>query len=187
MTADRTAGTADAADWQPTEPEPVTELGDFSSPDAVPTAWAEGRAALRDAPLWWLSTVRPDHRPHVTPLLGVWLAGAAYFCTGPRERKARNLVVNPSVVVTTGRPELAGLDVVLEGTAAPVHDRAELDRVAGEYECKYGARFTEPDGTWYGLADAMRAGEALVYRVLPATVFGFGKGRTYSQTRWRFR
>ncbi|HEY3505920.1 MAG TPA: pyridoxamine 5'-phosphate oxidase family protein [Actinocatenispora sp.] len=175
-----------STDARDTEPEPETELGAFSSPGAVPTAWAEGRAALRDAPLWWLSTVRPDHRPHVTPLIGVWLAGAAYFCTGREERKARNLAVNPSVVLTTGRADLTGLDVVLEGTAVPVHDRAELDRVAGTYEGKYGGRFTDPDGTWYGLADAMRAGDALVYRVVPATVFGFGKGHTYSQTRWRF-
>jgi hypothetical protein len=29
-------------------------------------------------------------------------------------------------------------------------------------------------------------GEALVYEVVPITVFGFGKGKTFSQTRWRF-
>ena len=46
--------------------------------------------------MYWLSTVRPDGRPHVTPLMSVWLEGALYFCTGPDERKAKNLVRNPT-------------------------------------------------------------------------------------------
>ena len=57
----------------PCEREPVTELGAFSSPTARPTDWAMARAGLRDAPLYWLATVRPDRRPHVTPLIGIWL------------------------------------------------------------------------------------------------------------------
>jgi nitroimidazol reductase NimA-like FMN-containing flavoprotein (pyridoxamine 5'-phosphate oxidase superfamily) len=73
------------------EPEPTTELSAFSSPNAMPTEWARGRATLASADLYWLSTVRPDGRPHVTPLLGVWFAAALYFCTGPDERKAKNL------------------------------------------------------------------------------------------------
>ncbi len=63
------------------EPVPVTELSAFSSPDATPTAWSRARDELADADLYWLSTVRPDGRPHVTPLLGVWLEGALYFST----------------------------------------------------------------------------------------------------------
>ena len=53
-----------------TEPEPVTELSAFSSDDAISTEWGEGRRKLQDAEVYWLSTVRPDGRPHVTPLLG---------------------------------------------------------------------------------------------------------------------
>jgi hypothetical protein len=37
-----------------------------------------------------------------------------------------------------------------------------------------------------GLGDAIRDGSALVYRVAPAKVPGSGKGRKFSQTRWRF-
>jgi hypothetical protein len=46
-------------------------------------------------------------------------------------------------------------------------DEAEVRRVAGIYESKYGAQFTEPDGIWFGLGDAIRGGQALVYRVPP--------------------
>jgi hypothetical protein len=168
------------------EQEPSVELGSFSTTDAVPTEWAHARAALRDSQVYWLSTVRPSGRPHVTPLVGVWLDGALYFCTGPAERKAKNLVQNAPCVVTTGCNRLYGLDIVVEGAAELVGDKAELRSVAGTYESKYGAPFTEPDGIWFGLADAIRGGQALVYRVAPRRSFGFGKGEQFSQTRWRF-
>ncbi|MBC6459610.1 pyridoxamine 5'-phosphate oxidase family protein [Actinomadura sp. HBU206391] len=168
------------------EREPVTELGAFSSDDAVATEWAQARADLRNAELYWLSTVRPDGRPHVTPLLGVWLDGALYFCTGTAERKAANLAQNPHCVLTTGRNILDGLDLVVEGAAAGVSDEAELRQVADTFESKYGPRFTAPEGTWFGLGDSIRGGDVLVYRVAPSTAFGFGKGEHFSQTRWRF-
>jgi hypothetical protein len=63
--------------------EPSTELdAGFSSEGAHPTEWADGHQRLEKAEVFWLSTVRPDGRPHVTPLLAVWCADAMYFCTG---------------------------------------------------------------------------------------------------------
>lgn len=168
--------------------EPVGELDSrFSSPGASAPAWPQARARLSEAQIFWLSTVRPDGRPHVTPLLSVWHDDALYFCTGPGERKAKNLEQNPNCILTTGRNGLDdGLDLVVEGAAETVADEAELGRVADTFESKYGARFTAPEGTWFGLGDAIRGGDALVYRVAPTTVFGFGKGEQFSQTRWRF-
>jgi hypothetical protein len=169
------------------EQEPITELvGAFSGPDSIPTPWPVARETLQDAELFWLSTVRPDGRPHVTPLLGVWHADAMYFCTGPTERKARNLAENANCVVTTGCNQLSGLDVVVEGAAIPETDSAELAGVADAFETKYGDHFTAPSGTWFGLGDAMRSGEALVFRVVSPRAFGFGKGADFSQTRYRF-
>ena len=115
---------------------------------------------------YWLSTVRPDGRPHVTPLLGIWLEGAFYFCTGPGERKAKNLLANRHCVVTTGRNTLDGLDLVLEGTAEVTSDPTELGRVADTYESKYGAHLASPDGTWSGLGDATRPAQIAQLRVL---------------------
>jgi nitroimidazol reductase NimA-like FMN-containing flavoprotein (pyridoxamine 5'-phosphate oxidase superfamily) len=78
------------------ESDPLTELGaSFSDADAVSTEWARGRRDLQDAQVYWLTTVRPEGRPHVTPLLGIWFDGALYFCTGPSERKAKNLGIDP--------------------------------------------------------------------------------------------
>jgi general stress protein 26 len=164
--------------------EPVAELdARYSSDGATPTAWAQARRRLEEAEVYWLSTVRPDGRPHVTPLLSVWQDGALYFCTGPSERKARNLTQNPHCILTTGCNALAeGLDLVVEGAAVRVSDDATLQGLAAAYESKYGGdwHFDVRDGAFHG-----EGGEALVYQVTPSTVFGFGKGE-YSQTRWRF-
>ena len=107
--------------------EPVAELDpNFSSDDATATPWTEARDILEKAEVYWLSTVRPDGRPHVCTLLAVWLEGALYFCTGESERKARNLLSNPHCVMTTGCNVLYGLDVVVEGEAVIVNDEDKL-------------------------------------------------------------
>jgi nitroimidazol reductase NimA-like FMN-containing flavoprotein (pyridoxamine 5'-phosphate oxidase superfamily) len=167
---------------------PVDELdARFSSPGATTTRWPQARERLSEAQVFWLSTVRPDGRPHVTPLLSVWRDDALYFTTGAAERKAKNLEQNQHCVLTTGCNGLDdGLDLVVEGTAEKVSDETELRRVADTYESKYGPHFTAPEGTWFGLGDAIRGGNVLVYRVSPTTAFGFGKGSQFSQTRWRF-
>lgn len=169
------------------ETEPVAELSAFSDEGAVPTTWEHGRSELHSAQVYWLSTVRPSGHPHVTPLLAVWLTGAMYFCTGPSERKAHNLTRNPHCVLTTGRNTFGDVvDLVVEGEAALVGDESELRRVADAFESKYGAQFTAPEGAWFGLGDSIRAGDVALYRLAPKKAFGFGRGKHFSQTRWRF-
>ncbi|MCX5413012.1 pyridoxamine 5'-phosphate oxidase family protein [Streptomyces sp. NBC_00059] len=157
----------------------------YSGEDAAARPWAEAVALLEAAEVYWLSTVRPDGRPHVTPLIGLWSDGALHFCTGPSERKARNLAENPEVVLTTGANTLnEGLDVVVEGPAARVTDEGRLIGLAEAWEAKYGADWH------FGVTDGMfsngAGGRALVFSVTPRTAFGFAKGEPYGQTRWRF-
>jgi hypothetical protein len=167
--------------------DPLVELGAFSSPDATATAWPIARGRLHDAEVFWLSTVRPDGRPHVTPLLAVWSGHALYFTTGAQERKARNLRTNAHCVMTTGTNALSGLDVTIEGTAGLVSTQAERRVVADAFERKYGHHLTSPDGTWHGLGGGIRSGEVPLYRIDPVVGFSFGKGVVYSQTRYRFQ
>ena len=99
--------------------EPVTELdARYSSEGAGPTDWATGRESFAGADVYWLVTVREDGRPHVTPLIAVWLDDAAYIHTGPDEQKARNIVQNPHCTLMTGVNTFAGVDVVIEGDGA---------------------------------------------------------------------
>jgi general stress protein 26 len=173
-----------------TATEPVGELDPrFSSAGAGATEWSEAQSVLADSEVYWISTVRPDGRPHVTPLISVWLDRALYFCTGPEERKAKNLAQNPHCILTTGCSALdEGLDLVVEGDAVQVRDDAELRRIAEAYVSKYGDdwRFEVRDGAFVH-AGAHEGSVALVYEVAPVTAFGFAKGEEFSQTRWRFQ
>ena len=166
----------------------TAEIHGFSDPDATPTPWAAGLEQVVAADTFWVSTVRPDGRPHVTPLIAVWHDEAVWFTTGPDERKARNLAANPSCVLTAGRSDLAdgGLDVVLEGAAEHVTDDGELEPVAKAFAAKYGTEvwhFAVRDGAF---SDSDGGGRALVFRVRPVRGLGFRKGDTFSQTTWRF-
>ena len=163
---------------------PVTELDpSFSTPGAEPTSWDEGRETLEDAEIFWISTVRPDGRPHVTPLVAVWHEDALYFCTNPGERKAKNLAENAHCILTTGTNLFGqGLDIVVEGEAVRVTDEAMLRRLTEIWSTKYDWHFEVRDGMFH---EAGR-GVALVFEVAPARAFAFGRGEDFSQTRWRF-
>lgn len=170
-----------------TQQSPKTEVHpDYSDPNAAATPWRDAEALLDRAELFWLSTVRPDGRPHVTPLIAVWLDGALYFCTGAHERKAKNIAENVHVILTTGRNTMHedGLDIVIEGNAVRVTDDDALQRIANLYEQKYGPEwhFDVQDHAFNG----QEGNVALVFAVAPTTAFGFGKGSTFSQTRWQF-
>lgn len=118
-------------------------------------------------------------------MLAPWLDGALYFTTGEQERKARNLAANPQVVLTTGTNTYGtGHDLVVEGEAVRVTDEERLARLAGAWGAKYGEEwhFEVRDGAFH----SAEGGRALVFEVRPRTAFGFGKGDTFSQTRWRF-
>jgi nitroimidazol reductase NimA-like FMN-containing flavoprotein (pyridoxamine 5'-phosphate oxidase superfamily) len=168
--------------------DPIAELdARFSTEGAKPVPWAEAQAQLEGAALFWISTVRPDGRPHVTPLIAVWLDEALYFCTGPDERKAKNLAGNANCILTTGCNIEDGLDVVVEGEAVRVSDDARLRQIADAYLNKYGEvwRFGVRDGAFVHGSD--ESSVALVFEVVPAKVLGFRKGEVFSQTRWQFQ
>jgi general stress protein 26 len=156
----------------------------FSDPEAGPTPWPDAADALEQAELYWLSTVRPDGRPHVTPLIAVASDGAMHFCTGLREQKARNLEGSSRVALTTGNNSWArGLDVVVEGTAVRVTDRDALQILADAYEAKYGSAWHFEVGD-----DAFGTGEdaAAVFRIEADKVLAFAK-EPHAQTTYRWR
>src|SRR4051794_17183995 len=155
----------------------------FSDPDAAPTPWSETLDVLERAELYWITTVRSDGRPHVTPLIGVVDGEALHFCTGLEEQKARNLEHNPHVALTTGENKWArGLDVVVEGWAVRVTGRGDLQRLADAYEAKYGSvwHFDVGDGVFRHSGDS----EAAVFRVEATKVMAFAKD-PHAQTTYR--
>ncbi|MGW3917160.1 pyridoxamine 5'-phosphate oxidase family protein [Streptomyces sp. NPDC005070] len=156
--------------------------------DVTATEWAEAQRTMEAAEIFWVSTVRPDGRLHVTPVIAAWHEGVLYFSTGPGEQKAKNLAHDSHCALTTGGNSLTeGLDLVIEGEASAVTDPAVLEEVITAYETKYGPHITSPEGTFHGIGNAFRKGDAVVYAVAPATAYGFGRDDgVYTHTRWAF-
>jgi hypothetical protein len=160
---------------------PVTTLdARYSGENAQATPWPDAVARLEQAELFWVSTVRRDGRPHVTPVVAVWMDGALYFSSGPAEQKSKNLAANRHCAVTTGcNTWNEGFDIVLHGEAVIVGDLPLLRQVANTFLAKYGddwAFEVSDDGTFNG---------PLVYQLAPVQALGFGKG-VFSHTRWDF-
>ena len=134
-------------------------------------AWGWVEERMGGARNYWVATTRPDGRPHVAPVWGVWVDGTLYFGTGRRSRKGRNLAANPSVVVHLE----SGDDVVIiEGVAEAVADRTTVAAIDAAYREKYGMGAGEDDGAaWYALRPS--AAFAWLERDFPNTA-----------TRWRF-
>ena len=134
--------------------------------------WATGAECFSAAHNYWLATTRPDGRPHVMPVWGVWLDSSFLFSTGPQSRKARNLAANAHCVVAA---EDNKVEVILEGTAETVRDAALLKRMFAAYKTKYD---------WQ-----MDGSEGPVLAVRPKVAFAFVEdaGATGgSPTRWTF-
>jgi nitroimidazol reductase NimA-like FMN-containing flavoprotein (pyridoxamine 5'-phosphate oxidase superfamily) len=168
--------------------EPIAEPM-LKSDDATAMPWAEARRRLtegRDS-TFWLATARADGRPHVRPVLAVWVDGALHFAATESSRKARNLARDPHCAVTLA---LDDLDLVVEGEATKVRDEGRLRRVAEAYASTYDWHVTVRAGAFQDTEGAPTAGPPPydVYVVTPTVAFGFGTGAENFNhpTRWRF-
>jgi general stress protein 26 len=164
---------------------PMTEVdAPYSDPGAVATGWDEAHRVLEAAELFWICTVRADGRPHLTPLVAVWLDGVLYFCTGPSEQKHVNMLANQNVLLATGRNDWdSGLDVSVEGKAVRVTDEGLLRRLAQKWAQKWDGRWQWEIGD--GAFRRRGGGEALVFAVEPVKILAFAKGN-FSVTRHVF-
>jgi general stress protein 26 len=164
--------------------EPTTTLDDrFSDPGAEPSSWDDAVRILQAAELFWITTIRADSRPHMSPLVAVWLDRALHFCTGAAEQKTVNLRSNPHVILSTGCNQWdRGTDVVVEGEAVQTTDDTTLERLADAWRSKWDGRwqFEVRDGYFHH-----GPGAGLVFSVTPTKVLAFSKG-TFAHTSHRF-
>jgi nitroimidazol reductase NimA-like FMN-containing flavoprotein (pyridoxamine 5'-phosphate oxidase superfamily) len=167
---------------------PVTALDQrYSDTEASSVGWEATLGVLKAAELSWISTVRADGRPHVTPLVAVWVDDALYFHTGAEEQKFANLRANPNVVLTTGSNHWdEGIDVVVEGRAVHVTDEKVLTRVAEAFAAKWDGRWqlTVRNGRFYN--DNAEDWPSEVFAVAPARAFAHAKGDPFGATTHRF-
>jgi hypothetical protein len=64
--------------------------------------WAAVRQRIEESTHVWLATTRPDGRPHVVPVDGLWVEDAWYFGGSEQSVHVRNLRRNPSAALHLG-------------------------------------------------------------------------------------
>jgi general stress protein 26 len=169
--------------------EPTGERIDarYSDPAAQAVPWREAVARLAAAEVAWIVTVRPDGRPHSTPMVPVVADGRVYFHTGVPEVKYGNLKSNPHVLVLAGDTAWdAGLDVAVEGIATEITAHDTLRKIAELYRARWDGRWqleVRDGGVVHSRTHDMKA---VVFEVTPTKAFGHSKGDPFSQTNYRF-
>lgn len=112
-------------------------------------------ARLSSEPVVWISTLRPDGSPHLTPVWFLFLDEVWWICTEARNRKVRNVDHDPRVALAlpSGHAPL-----VAEGRAT-IHRRDFPPPVIAGFARKYD----------WDIAPPGSGGEPLVLFEIPAS------------------
>ena len=134
--------------------------------------WIQGYRSI------WLSTARPDGRPHCVPVWFWWQADKPimYIVTHYTSQKAKNLATQPYVVLNAGN---ADDTIILEGTAHPISEVDERQLVNSYWMEKYVDPYSGTKATVGGDEDRM-------YRVEIEHVMVWEYGAMSTRTDWYF-
>ena len=138
--------------------------------------WNKVDLPLRAQRSIWVSTTRPDGRPHAVPVWYVWDGTSIYFITRRDMQKAKNLAHEPWIVAHAGD----GDDVIiLEGPVEIVTDSQECNRINTAYAEKY----VDPPS---GARDTIFYENVDLYRVHVKHIMTWEYGTISTCTDWRF-
>lgn len=126
----------------------------------------------------WLSTVRPDGRPHLIPIWFLWDGDAVLFASKPQACKVANLRSRADCMLAVGDPR-ADFDVALIEARAELAPMTTIELLAAGLLAKYEERMNAADLT----ATAFAATYSQVVRVVPTRWLPW-HGRT-ERTPWR--
>lgn len=104
----------------------------------------------------WLSTVRPDGRPHTSPVWFVYLNGRFWIGTGSGAVKSANVTANDQVTVAL---EDGNAPVLAEGTVT-VHETERPADVAAAFKAKFDWDITIAE-------DEDIAGKVVLWEITP--------------------
>ena len=133
-----------------------------------------------------MATAGRDGRPHVRPVLAVWVRDKIYSTTGPGARKGRHLRARPECSIAARAP---AIDIVVEGATSWVDDRNLLEQIATAYDSKYGWPVTITDENMFDAPyGAPIAGPPpyRVYEITPTVVYAFGTSDNLGVRSTRF-
>ena len=72
---------------------------------------------LREEPIIWFTTVRPDGRPHTVPVWFLWDGGTFLIFSQPDNLKIRNVRRNPHITLALDDSKQGGDVITVEGEA----------------------------------------------------------------------
>jgi Pyridoxamine 5'-phosphate oxidase len=139
-------------------------------------SWEWALERLEKSHNYWIATSRPEVRPHLMIVWGIWWQDAFWFTTGPRTRKAKNIAASPHISIGTEKAHEA---VILEGIAEEIQERSVWKELAQIYNAKYGG----------DLEPILVSCGGSVFRVRPRVAFGqdeHAENFSESVTRWQF-
>jgi hypothetical protein len=158
-------------------------IRDYGVPESLegllPWSWAAEH--LERSLTYWISTVRPDRRPHAVPVWAVWLDGHLWFEGGIGTRRARNLAQNAAAVASIHIDDDAALIVegVVELRSDPPSElAARLIEAYTKYRPTRWAYEADP-------ANWRRANGGGLWALRPVVVLGWTRFPD-DATRWRF-
>jgi hypothetical protein len=171
-------------DQAPTEVTNLDRYGHSALPWSRPHDLLAAQPSPVPYPTFFLSTIRPDGRPHTAGVGAMWYDGDLYFTSSPETRKSRNLAQNPICTISV---KLEGIDVILEGEVVRVTDQPTLEKLAALYR-EDGWPAEVKDDAFTAPFSAPSAGPPpwYLYRFTFNTVFGVATAEPNGATRWRF-
>ncbi len=117
---------------------------------------------LRKNLIIWLSSVRPDGRPHLVPVWFLWDGKNILIFSQPNTQKIRNLRQNTNVILALDDTKDGEDVVMLEGKAEFLNDPA-VNPTLPAYAAKYDSELKSMGYT----AEAMAAEYAQAIRITP--------------------
>jgi PPOX class probable F420-dependent enzyme len=97
---------------------------------------------LREEPVVWVSTVRPDGSPHLVPIWFSWDGQQVFIASKPNAVKIRNLRANPKVFLALGEPD-DDFDVGMFEGRATIPDRTTAEMLPAGHLEKYRRQMAE--------------------------------------------
>jgi len=96
---------------------------------------------LRENVILWLSSVRPDGRPHAVAVWFLWDGQTVVIFSRPHNQKISNIQHNSHVLLIVDDSHLGADPIVIEGEASLLAP-GEIDLTTPAFVEKYGARIT---------------------------------------------
>lgn len=118
---------------------------------------------LRDEPIIWISTTRPDGRPHLVPVWFLWDGATVLLFSKPNAQKVRNIRHEHRVVLALDTRD-EGEDVVIVEGEAEFIPAGTVDSTLPAYAEKYAQLMERINIT----AATMAAEFSQAIRVTPA-------------------